>query len=99
MILFFEYAPDYFICNLESETFEHLIFICPSQQPSTNILQISNWRDIFVSTNLAKLRYVVAVIRGAYANSSTSCKINLQTFVSWEVWKKENTKYNKLLLI
>ena len=79
------------IGNLECETFEHLIFSCPSLQPSRNILQINNWRDVFVSTNIARLKYVTAVIRGAYSKSSTPWKINLQTFVSWEVWKIRNT--------
>ena len=89
--LFLENAPECFYCNLECETFEHLIFSCPSLQPSRNILQINNWRDVFVSTNIARLKYVVSVIRGAYSKSSTSWKNNLQTFVSWEVWKIRNT--------
>ena len=89
--LFNENAPECFYCNLECETFEHLIFSCPSLQTSRNILQINNWRDVFVSTNIARLKYVVAVIRGADSKSSTSWKLNLQTFVSWEVWKIRNT--------
>ena len=89
--LFLENAPEGFYCNLECETFEHLIFSCPSLQPSRKILQINNCRDVFVSTNIASLKYVVTVIRGAYSKSSTSWKINLQTFVSWEVWKIRNT--------
>ena len=88
--LFLENAPKCFYCNLECETLEHLIFSCPSFQPSRNTLQINNWRDVFVSTNIARLKYVVAVIRGAYSKSSTSWKFNLQTFVSWEVWKIRN---------
>ena len=83
--LFLENAPECFYCNLECETFELLIFSCPSLEPSRNILQINNWREVFVSTNIARLKYVVAVFRGAYSKSSTSWKINLQTFVSWEI--------------
>ena len=86
--------PECFYCNLECETFEHLIFSCPSLQPSRNISQINNWRDVFLSTNIARLKYVVSVIRGAYSKSSTSWKINLQTFVSWEVWKMRNTNFS-----
>ena len=56
-----------------------------------HILQINNWRDNFVITNIAELKYVVAVIPGAYSKTSTSCKINLQSFVSWDVWKIRNT--------
>ena len=92
--LFLENAPECFYCNLECETFEHLIFSCPSLQPSRNILQINNWRDVFVSTNIARLKYVVAVIRGAYSKSSTLWKIKLQTFVSWEVWKIRNKNFS-----
>ena len=88
---FLENAPECFYCNLECETFKHLIFSCPSLQPSRNILQINNWRDVFVLANIARLKYVVAVIRGAYSKSSTSWKINLQTFVSWKVWKIRKT--------
>ena len=38
--LFLENAPECFYCNLECESFEHLIFSCPSLQPLRNILQI-----------------------------------------------------------
>ena len=79
--LFLESAPKFFYCNLECETFENLIFSCPSLHPSRDKLQINNWRDVFVSTKIARLKYVVAVILGAYSKSSTSWKINLQTFV------------------
>ena len=88
--LFLENAAEYFYCNLECKTFEHLIFICLSLQPSKNILQIKNWREPFISTNIARLKYVVAVICGAYSKSSTSSKIKMQTFVSREVWKIRN---------
>ena len=54
--LFLENPPECFYCNLECETFEHQIFSCPSLQPSTKILQIINWREIFVSTNIARLK-------------------------------------------
>ena len=91
MVLFLENAPESFYYNLECKNFDYLMFSCPSLQPLKNILQINNWRDVFVSTNIARLKYVVAVIRGAYSKSSTSWKINLQTFVSWEVWKMRNT--------
>ena len=92
--LFLEKAPECFYCNLECETFEHLIFSCPSLQPLGNILQINNWRDVFVSNHIGRLKYVVSVIRGAYSKSSTSWKINLQTFVSWEIWKIRNTNFS-----
>ena len=89
--LFLENAPECFYCNSECETFEHLFFSCPLLQPSRNILQINNWRDVFVSTNIARIKYVISVIRYAYSKSSTPWKINLQTFVSWEVWRITNT--------
>ena len=54
-----------FYYNLECETFEQLIFSCHSLQPSRTILQINSWRDVFVSTNIARLKYVVAVVSGA----------------------------------
>ena len=79
---FLRMPPNVSIGKLE---FEHLIFSCPSLQPSRNILQINNWRGVFVSTNIARLKYDTAVIRGAYSKSSTPWKINLQTFVSWVV--------------
>ena len=31
---FFVNEPEYFVCNLECKTFDHLIFSCPSLQPS-----------------------------------------------------------------
>ena len=77
--------PNVFFCNLECKTFKHLIFSSPSLQPSRNVLQINNWRDVFVSKIIAKLKNNVAVIRDASSNSSTSRKISLQTFVSWEI--------------
>ena len=64
--LFLENAPQLFYCNLECETFELLIFSCPSLQTSRNILQHNNRRDVFVSTNIVRLKYVFVVIRGAY---------------------------------
>ena len=69
---FLENAPDCFFCILECETFEQPIFNCPSLQPSKIILQTDNWRVNILSTNIVKLKYVVAVIRRAYAKSSTS---------------------------
>ena len=54
-----------FLCNLNRETFEHLIFSCSSLKPTRNILQINEWRDVFVSTDIARLKYAAAVIRGA----------------------------------
>ena len=66
MVLFLENAAEFFFCNLECETFEHINFSCLSPQHSRSILQINNRRENFVSTNIAKLKYVVAVIRGAY---------------------------------
>ena len=80
---FLEIAPECLFSMLECETFKQPIFSYPSLQPFKNILQTDNWRVNFLSTNIVRLKYVVAVIRRAYAKSSTSWKIHLQTFVSW----------------
>ena len=79
---FLENAPECFFCILECETFKHPIFSCPSLLSLKNILQTDYWRVNFLSTNIVNLKYVVAVIRRAYAKSSTSWKIHLQDFVS-----------------
>ena len=39
--LFLENAPECFDCNLECETFEHLLFSCTSLQPSKNIYRLT----------------------------------------------------------
>ena len=77
---FRENAPACF-CILECDTPKQPIFSCPSLQPLKNILQTDNWRVHFLSTSIVKLKYVVAVIRRAYAKSSTSWKIHFQTFL------------------
>ena len=77
----FSDSPLCSFCENKFETSEHLVFECDKLTAARNILQLTNWRQIFVHMRVETLRFTASVLNGSWQETPEQTK-NYLTFYS-----------------
>ena len=70
----FSDSPLCSFCEKKFETSEHLVFECDKLTAARNILQLTNWRQIFVHMRVETLRFTASVLNGSWQETPEQTK-------------------------
>ena len=76
----FSDSPICSFCENKFVTSEHLVFECEKLTAARTLLQLTNWRDIFVHMRVETLRFTASVLNGSWREAPGQTKNYFYSF-------------------